>query len=385
MPTKLLTLMTIAVLVWPVHADIRLKEIAAGFERPVWAGMPSHRDDKLWIMEQAGKIHILDLATGKRHATPFLDITSKVTRKGNEQGLLGMAFDPDFENSGRYYIYYTDHDDRICVARYVAPDQITTDQSRAELLLRDDQPYRNHNGGWIEFGPDGMLYIGTGDGGKANDPKNFGQDLNSRLGKILRIDVSPDRGYDIPEDNPFTDRNGVHPEIWAYGLRNPWRCSFDRKTGDLWIADVGQNHWEEINFMPRGKGAGANYGWRLREGLIETPKKKVGGPAPEDHVEPVYVYAHGQGPKEGLSVTGGYVYRGAIKSLRGRYIFADYQLPRIWSFRLEDGTATDFVDHSQSWQPDEGDFSLIASFAENNRGELYVISLTGDIYQLGEY
>lgn len=365
-------------------ASVRLETVAAGYERPVWAGMPVHSQGKLWIMEQAGRIWIHDLGSGATLDTPFLDIVPDVTRQGNEQGLLGLAFARDFKDSGRYYVYYNDHKGRTCVSRFVSKDGLTTDPESEELLLRFAQPFRNHNGGWIDFGPDGMLYIGSGDGGAANDPQGHGQNLGSLLGKILRIDVSSDSGYRIPEGNPFIDRDGAKPEIWAYGIRNPWRCSFDRKTGDLWIGDVGQNHWEEINFMPHGEGAGANYGWRLREGLVATPKKNIGGERPPGNVEPIYVYPHGRGPNDGLSVTGGYVYRGPIKSLQGRYIFADYQLPRIWSFTMVDGKAADLRNHSDDWQPEGDPFSLISSFAEDNEGGLFVISLSGTVYRVSE-
>ena len=360
-------------------AAARLQKIADNFKRPVWAGMPKGSDGVLWVVEQAGTVRLLDLKTGKTAEKPFLDIEERVTRQGNEQGLLGLAFAADFRDSGRYYVYYNDEKDRTVVSRFVSENKLTTDPNSEEILLKFDQPYRNHNGGWIDFGPDGMLYIGSGDGGAANDPKNAGQDLGTLLGKILRIDVSPEKGYKLPADNPFLDQQGVRPEIWAYGLRNPWRCSFDRKTGDLWIGDVGQNKWEEINWMAKGKGAGANYGWRLREGEIATPKNNIGGSRPDGNVEPVYVYHHGQGPLEGLSVTGGYVYRGPVQSLQGRYIFADYQLPRIWSFRIEDGKAVDLIDHSTDWKPDDG-FKLISSFAEDNDGQLYVISLSGELF-----
>lgn len=360
-------------------ASARLQKIADNFKRPVWAGMPKGSSGVLWVMEQAGTIRLLDLKTGKTSEKPFLDIEERVTRQGNEQGLLGLAFAADFRDSGRYYVYYNDKKDRTVVSRFVSENKLTTDPNSEEILVKFDQPYRNHNGGWIDFGPDGMLYIGSGDGGAANDPKNAGQDLGTLLGKILRIDVSPEKGYKLPADNPFLGQQGVRPEIWAYGLRNPWRCSFDRKTGDFWIGDVGQNNWEEINWMARGKGAGANYGWRLREGEIATPKNNIGGSRPDGNVEPVYVYHHGQGPLEGLSVTGGYVYRGPIQSLQGRYIFADYQLPRIWSFRIEDGKAVDLIDHSTDWKPEDG-FKLISSFAEDNDGQLYVISLSGELF-----
>jgi glucose/arabinose dehydrogenase len=364
------------------EAKIGVEKVASGFERPVWAGMPADSDGKLWVMEQAGRVWIVDLATGERADDPFLDIRGDVSRRGNEEGLLGLAFAADFQKSGRFYVNFTDNDQHTRIVRFISRDGVTTDPSTAEILLKYKQPFRNHNGGWISFGPDGMLYIGNGDGGAANDPKNNGQSLDTLLGKILRIDVSPETGYRVPRDNPFVRRTNAKPEIWAYGVRNPWRCSFDRKTGDFWMGDVGQNHWEEIHYMPHGKGAGANYGWRLREGLVATPTGDVGGKAPRSAVEPVYVYSHGGGPREGVSVTGGYVYRGPIRELQGRYIFADYQNPRIWSFVLNRGKADDFKDHTSDLQPESGRITLIPSFAEDNDGNLFIIDHTGPVYRI---
>lgn len=364
------------------HAGIGVKTVASGFDRPVWAGMPAGSTGKLWVMEQAGKVWIVDLKSGQRSAEPFLDIQSDVTREKNEQGLLGLAFAPDFQKTGRFYVDFTDTDNFTRIVRFTSKDRKTTDPSTAEILLKYKQPFWNHNGGWIGFGPDGMLYIANGDGGAGNDPKGNGQSLETLLGKILRIDVSTETGYRIPSDNPFVKRAKAKPEIWAYGLRNPWRCSFDCKTGDFWIGDVGQNHWEEINFMLRGKGAGANYGWRLREGEVETPARNVGGKAPKGAIEPVYVYKHGSGTTEGLSVTGGYVYRGPIRELQGRYVFADYQNPRIWSFRMNRNRIADFKDHTDELQPKDGRITLIPSFAEDNEGNLFIVDLTGSIYQI---
>lgn len=364
------------------HAKIGAEKVASNFERPVWAGMPTGMTGKLWVMEQAGQVWIVDLKTGERAAKPFLDIRSDVSRKSNEEGLLGLAFAPDFLKSGRFYVNFTDTTSFTRIVRFTSPDHLTTDPSTADVILKIKQPYGNHNGGWISFGPDGMLYIGNGDGGAANDPQGNGQALNTLLGKILRIDVATKTGYRVPPDNPLVGRDDAKPEIWATGVRNPWRCSFDRETGDFWMGDVGQNHWEEINFMPRSKGAGANYGWRLREGSKETPKKDVGGKAPVGVVEPVYVYNHGGGASEGVSVTGGYVYRGPIKELQGRYIFADYQNPRIWSFRMNQGKADDIQDHTEALQPKDGKIMLISSFAENHDGGLFIVSHSGGIYQI---
>lgn len=277
----------------PCAAKIGVERVADGFERPVWAGVAVGIPGKLWVIEQAGQVWIVDTSTGKKSGQPFLDIRNDVSRQGNEEGLLGLAFAPDFAQSGRYYVNFTDKDQHTRITRFTSKDRVLTDPQTAEVLLRFRQDFRNHNGGWIGFGPDGMLYIGNGDGGSANDPHEHGQALDTLLGKILRIDVSPATGYRVPSDNPFVRRKNARPEIWAYGVRNPWRCSFDREIGDFWMGDVGQNHWEEVNFMPRGKGAGANYGWRLREGAVETPAKGVGGRAPAKAIEPVYVYKHG--------------------------------------------------------------------------------------------
>lgn len=368
----------------PCAAKIGVERVTDGFERPVWAGVAAGIPGKLWVIEQAGQVWIVDTVTGKKSEQPFLDIRKDVSRQGNEEGLLGLAFAPDFAQSGRFYVNFTDKDQHTRITRFTSKDRVLTDPETAEVLLRFRQDFRNHNGGWIGFGPDGMLYIGNGDGGSANDPHEHGQALDTLLGKILRIDVSPATGYRAPSDNPFVRRKNAKPEIWAYGVRNPWRCSFDRETGDFWMGDVGQNHWEEVNFMPRGKGAGANYGWRLREGSVETPAKGVGGRAPAKVIEPVYVYKHGGGNTEGFSVTGGFVYRGPIKELKGRYVFADYQNPRIWSFRMKGNKAYDFQDHTADLQPDGGRITLIPSFAEDHDGNLFIVDHTGPIYRIVE-
>lgn len=364
------------------HAEIGVELVASKFERPVWAGVPKGIEGKLWVIEQAGRVWIVDQKFGGRGAEPFLDIRQDVSRKGNEEGLLGLAFAPDFAKSGRFYVNYTDKEKQTRIVRFTSEDRNTTNPGSGEVILKYPSEYENHNGGWLDFGPDGMLYIGNGDGGAGNDPNKRGQALDTLLGKILRIDVSPATGYKIPADNPFVNRKDAKPEIWAYGLRNPWRCSFDRETGDFWIGDVGQNHREEINFMPKGKGAGANYGWRVREGDIETPMKNVGGPSPDGAVHPVYTYKHGSGGNEGLSVTGGYVYRGPVKELQGRYLFADYANPRIWSFVMKDGKAVDFKDHTQALQPAGGRINMIASFAEDPDGNLFIVDHTGPIYRI---
>ncbi len=364
------------------HAKVGVELVSQGFDRPVWAGVPKGVSGKLWVMEQAGRVWIVDEKSGERVGEPFLDIRNDVSRRANEEGLLGLAFAPDFTSTGRFYVNFTDKQRQTRIVRFVSENRTTTRPDSGETLLQYQQDYNNHNGGWLDFGPDGMLYIGNGDGGSGNDPKQRAQDLNSHLGKILRIDVSPVKGYQVPQDNPFVKTENAKPEIWAYGLRNPWRCSFDRVTGDFWIGDVGQGHWEEINFMPKGEGAGANFGWRLREGDVATPARGVGGNKPRGAVDPVYVYSHGHSDDQGLSVTGGYVYHGPVKELKNRYVFADYQNPRIWSFELKRGKATGFKDHTKDLQPENGRINLIASFAEDNAGNLFIIDHTGPIYRI---
>ena len=227
-----------------------------------------------------------------------------------------------------------------------------------------------------------MLYIATGDGGAGDDPKGNGQNLNTHLGKILRIDVSPAKGYTVPKDNPFVGKADAVPEIWSYGLRNPWRCSFDRESGDFWIGDVGQNRWEEVNHVAKGKASGANFGWRLREGDVANPNGKIAGDNPPGAIDPVHVYKHGGGRSEGFSVTGGYVYHGPLRELDGRYIFGDYQNPRIWSFELKGSKATKFKDHTDDLQPEGGRINLISSFGEDNAGTLYIVDHTGTVYRI---
>lgn len=363
------------------HAAIGVKKVADGFNRPVWVGVPKVSKKQLWVMEQHGVVTAVEPDSGQK--VVLFDIHEKVSRKGNEEGLLGLAFAPDFDKTGRFYLNYTDKEHHTCISRMVFQNG-KVDAGKEEVILRYKQDFQNHNGGWIEFGPDKMLYIGNGDGGSGNDPKQRAQDLTSLLGKILRIDVSPAKGYEVPADNPFVKDKDAKPEIWAYGVRNPWRCSFDAQTGDLWMGDVGQNHWEEINRIEHKKGFGANFGWRLREGDVATPANNVGGDKPRGHIDPVYVYKHGGGSTEGFSVTGGYVYRGPIKELQGRYFFADYQNPRIWSFVEKNGKASDFKDHTAELQPQGGKIKQIPSFGEAPDGTLYIVDHSGPIYQIVE-
>ncbi len=342
--------------------------VAAGFDRPVHLADPGDGSGRLFVVEQAGQIHIV------RHGTvvdrPFLDLTEEVGCCG-ERGLLSIAFHPRFPETGWFYVYYTNRAGDTRVVRYqAAPGADVADPTSGETILAVDQPAANHNGGLLLFGPDGYLYTGLGDGGGGNG--HNGQDLGTLLGKILRIDVdqpSPGLPYGIPPDNPFVATPGARGEIWALGLRNPWRFSFDRATGDLWIGDVGSAIYEEINRLAHDSGGGANFGWDLMEGA----ECRVATGCDELHlVLPV----GGFDRSEGCVVTGGFVYRGsAIPSLAGTYLFADYCSGDVWGLVAAD---------SGTWRR-IGPVSTglrIVSFAENMAGELYLVDLDGGIYQI---
>jgi len=308
---------------WP---EIDLEERWAGFSRPVQMTHAGDGSGRLFVVEQGGRIRLID--DGEVADTAFLDISDRVSCCG-ERGLLGLAFPPGFSSKGHFYVNYTDASGDTVVARY----RVTSDASRAdatseEVILTIDQPYSNHNGGQLAFGPDGFLYIGTGDGGSGGDPQNNAQNRLSLLGKILRIDVeSGEDPYAIPESNPFAGLDDAQPEIWALGVRNPWRFSFDNGTGDLYIADVGQTDWEEIHVQPVSSPGGENYGWRILEGshCYESDPCDTAG------LElPVFEYDHSLG----CSVTGGFVSRsGRWPRLDGVYLFGDYCSGRVWGLR----------------------------------------------------
>ncbi|WP_240550117.1 PQQ-dependent sugar dehydrogenase [Candidatus Roseilinea sp. NK_OTU-006] len=346
-----------------------LQMIAEGLDKPTYLTHAGDGSGALYITEQPGRVRVW--RDGQLLPTPFLDLTDRVGNRGSEQGLLSIAFSPDFEQSRRFFVNYTDNGGDTVISGFIAnADGLTADPSSEWVVMRIEQPYANHNGGQIQFGPDGMLYIGMGDGGAAGDPQNFAQNMRSLLGKMLRIDVSrssPAQPYRVPADNPSVG-DGARPEIWAFGLRNPWRFSFDRATGDLFIADVGQNAFEEINFQPAGQG-GQNYGWKFREGLALY----AGDPGTLALTDPIHQYAHREG---GCSVTGGYVYRGsALPSLVGAYIYGDFCSGRIWTLRPNGNGA---------WQNDVL-FSTpynISSFGEDEAGELYVLDHNGAVYKL---
>lgn len=355
----------------------KLERVGGSFARPIHVTSRPNDANLLFIVEQAGKVFLHDQSSGKTLKKPFLNLTRSVSRKHNEEGLLGFAFCPNYAKTGRVYVNYSTSERANEIVRYTVANpaqDLSCDPKTAELLLTFKQPYGNHNGGYLGFGPDGNLYIGTGDGGSANDPQDNSQDLGNLLGKILRIDVSGPKGYAIPKDNPFA--NSESPEIFAYGLRNPWRCSWD---GELfYIADVGQNLWEEVNVVTRKQLNGANFGWRPREGFVETPKRGVGGPKKSEYVDPILVYPHNTDDDGGLSINGGYVYRGSVAELKGHYLYSDHVNPRIWSFKFQNGQAAHRQDLTEVLaRPDGKRFTLLSSFGQDADNEAYVIEMGG--------
>jgi Ca2+-binding RTX toxin-like protein len=361
---------------------------SARFSRPVFATSAPGDPDRLYVVEQyTGRIRILDTETGAINGTPFLDIPDANLAAGAEQGLLGLAFHPDYANNGRLFVYMTQADGDIAVRAFrrsaTDPDRVDPLSADTILTIDRDNAVTNHNGGWMAFGTDGMLYIAVGDEGGGD---NNAQDVNSRWGKLLRVDVNGDdfagdglRDYSIPDDNPFVGRAGAD-EIWALGLRNPWRNSFDRETGDLYIGDVGQSAREEINFQPAGAPGGVNYGWRVMEGELVYDDDIPGNPPPDspELTAPIVTYPHDA--SGGVSVIGGYVYRGQSAGMEGRYVYADFASDRLWSLRVVDGRAVDVIDHTAQLTGDS--VSGITSFAEDGRGNLYALGIGGTITRL---
>lgn len=368
----LLLLLAVAPLGAQDAANVRLTEVADGFNRPLYLTHAGDGSGRLFVLEQGGRVYILQ--EGQRLDTPFLDLTTLVSADANsfgytERGLLGLAFAPDYATSGIFYVNYTDRAGDSVVARYrVSADANVADSVSAEIILTVDQPYANHNGGHLAFGPDGYLYIGFGDGGSQGDPQGNGQRLDTLLGKLLRIDVSGETGYTIPADNPFVGTPDAQPEIWAYGLRNPWRFTFDRATGDLYIGDVGGSAWEEINFQPADSTGGENYGWSLFE--ASQARTAAGS---DGLTMPIAEYSH----SEGVSVTGGYVYRGErIPDLQGIYLYGDFGFGTIWAaWRDAVGAWQSAVYIANSGQ-------VISSFGEDEAGELYIVNYSGLVMRL---
>jgi glucose/arabinose dehydrogenase len=360
----------------PADARIAFQRKASGLSKPVFITSARDGTGRMFIVEQTGRIRILK--NGRIRSTPFLDIRGAVSG-GSEQGLLGLAFHPDYRTNRKLYVMFTNRNGDSVLREYRAsashPNVVNTNTKRT--ILKVAQPYSNHNGGMIAFGPDGYLYVALGDGGSGGDPGNRAQRLDTLLGKILRIDTNgtaDGKAYRIPATNPFAGATPGADEIWQFGLRNPWRFSFDRATGDLWIGDVGQNAWEEIDRAVRtasGAGRGVNWGWRILEGThcYDPPD----GCDPDGTALPLLEYAHGGGR---CSITGGYVYRGsAIPALRGGYVFADYCSGEIWVVAADAAAPA-----AKTLLKDTG--LLISSFGETGAGELFVVDLGGRLYRI---
>ncbi len=350
----------------PAADSLGLVTVVTGLTQPVFLTSPPG-DSRLFIVEQPGRIRILE--SGQPVQTPFLDITG-IVLDGGERGLLSMAFAPNYAVSGHFYVSYTDSGGDTQIVRYtVSGNPNVADAGSAKTILSVTQPFSNHNGGLIMFGPDDMLYVGLGDGGSAGDPQNHGQNLQTLLGALLRVDVTAGDPYGIPPDNPFVGNPNARDEIWAYGLRNPWRFAFDFADEMLYIADVGQNAFEEVNAVPADV-PGLNYGWRLMEGnhcFNPSNCSQAGLTLP--------VVEYGHGPE--CSVTGGFVYRGsAIPSIQGHYFYSDYCSGWLRSFKLVDGAATE----RRQW--DVGNIGNVTSFGEDDAGELYVLVSSGSVFRV---
>jgi glucose/arabinose dehydrogenase len=348
----------------PKVSGVRLKRIGS-FDTPVYVTAPRGDRTRLFVVEQAGRIRVIH--DGHKVGTPFLDIHDDV-ESGGERGLLSMAFARDYSKSHRFYVYYTDHtgDIRIRQFRRSGNRDVANAGSGRDVLRVEHRTYPNHNGGQLQIGPDGMLYAGFGDGGGGGDPFGSGQRLNTLLAKLIRIDPRAGGGYTIPAGNPFKNRAGARGEIWAYGLRNPFRFSFDRKTGDLTIGDVGQDEFEEVDFGP-GRGRGANYGWSVWEGF-----HRYSSGSAEGHVKPKLAPSHSAGF---CALIGGYVVRDArLGPLAGRYVYGDNCKSDIYSTRLS-------AQGASSNHPTGMSVSNLSSFGEDARGRVYATSLDGAVYR----
>jgi glucose/arabinose dehydrogenase len=351
-------------------------QIVTGLDQPVGVTHSGDGTNRLFVIEKGGLIHVVQ--DGQLLPESFLDVSSLITPEPQtEQGLLGLAFHPDYENNGTFFIYYSDANkkengaaDTVVAGYQVSSDPNKADPTSAKIILTIEQPFWNHNGGHLAFGPDGYLYIGTGDGGDGGDPQENAENLTKFLGKILRIDVNAET-YTVPNTNPWKPESGAATEIWAYGLRNPWRFSFDRKTGDLYIGDVGQELYEEINFQSADSTGGENYGWNQMEGMHcyeETPDC-----TPNDYVLPIHEYPHGE---DGVSVTGGFVYRGTqVPELEGAYLYADFANGKIWTLRFTNGAWVNEL-------LEDTEFA-VSSFGEDEVGEVYLTDFGGGaLYRL---
>lgn len=393
---KKLFLYFLSCLILTAQSQLSSVLVADGFKKPLLVTSHPEDADLLFVMEQTGTIKLIRKNVVLKK--PFMDIKDRVhtpITPGDERGLLGFAFHPNYGQNGRFFINYINKKGNTVVSEFrVSRNPHRADPNSERILFTLQQPFSNHNGGHMAFSPrDGYLYIAVGDGGKAADPYNVGQSLETLFGKILRIDVDSGKPYGIPDDNPFIRTPQARGEIWVWGLRNPWRFSFDRETGDLYTGDVGQDKWEEINFQPAASGGGDNYGWRIMEGNhCYNP--------PEDCDRtgltlPVLEYPNdanymrtltglSQPDVDGCSVTGGYVYRGkAIPGLQGTYFFGDYCSGNIWSFRMVNGKAVDFQNRTEEINLGGGEYTnYISSFGEDTAGEIYIVDYNGEIYKL---
>ena len=364
-PTPTTQVASVAALPAPNTAQWKL--VTSGLNSPVGIASALDGSGRLFVLEQAGVIGIIQ--NGALLTNPFLDISGQVSCCG-ERGLLGLAFHPRYMENGQFFVNYTDLDGNTVIARFEVSsnDPNQADASSEKRLIYIQQPYPNHNGGAVVFGPDGYLYLGLGDGGSGGDPQGNGQSTSTLLGKILRIDVDGGSPYAIPADNPFVNGGGLM-EIWAYGLRNPWRISFDRAIGDLYIGDVGQNAWEEIDFLPAGSPGGTNFGWNYREG---THPYQGSPPANLALAEPIAEYSHDQG----CSVTGGAVYRGpALPAWQGVYLYGDYCSGKVWGLlRNPLGAWLNGLLFETG--------STISSFGTDEAGELYLVDYSGSLFKL---
>ena len=372
--------------------DITATRVTTGFGAPVFVTSAPGDADRLFVVEQGGAIKILDLEAGQTNATPFLTVPPGELGSGQEEGVLGLAFHPDYLTNKKFYIYMVNAAGNIELRQYLRSTDDVADAGSGDLIMTIPHPVNsNHNGGWIAFGPDGNLYISVGDGGGGGDPQNNAQNKGVLLGKMLRIDVdsdgftnNPNRDYAIPDDNPFAGTTPGLGEIWATGLRNAWRPSFDRLTGDLYIADVGQSNREEVNFQPGNSKGGENYGWAVKEGNSIFDPDRPGNPGPNspELTDPVLDYGHVPAPRGGESVTGGYVYRGQSEGMKGVYFYADFITDQVWSFRVVNGKAVDAENRTQQFVTAVGNIDLIASFGEDGRGNLYIVGLDGEVFRI---
>jgi glucose/arabinose dehydrogenase len=382
---------------WP---NISLSQVAVGLKAPVYVTNAGDNSGRLFIVEQTGVIRIVH--NGNLLTKPFLDISDRVRFNG-EEGLLSLAFPPGYTQKGYFYVYYTrkgETNNQVSRFHLTSDTNVADPTSEEQILFLNHPGQTNHNGGLLVFGPDGYLYIGIGDGGGGGDPNRNAQNLGSLLGKLLRIDTEyawrqtsqgsnlfflpimfsstqapPSPPYKIPDNNPFVDQSGAHPEIWALGLRNPWRYSFDRQTQDLFIADVGQETWEEIDFQSAGSQGGVNYGWNIYEGNHCYPPGTVNCTPPANYSSPVWEYNHGTNDSTGCSITGGYVYRGAAyPAMQGIYFYGDYCSRTVWGLQFD---GNQWVNQELKTAP-----GSITSFGEDQAGELYLTSSNGVVYQV---